>query len=67
MHGCGLRIGEAFAVSLRWRINRGKTLRVKEQVNPAAQLGMRYARRTIFCGRGIIPSRFSLGSGASQV
>jgi hypothetical protein len=38
MHGCGLRIGEALAVSLRCRINRGKTLRVKEQVNPAAQL-----------------------------
>ena len=38
MHGCGLRIGEALAVNLRCRINRGKTLRVKEQVNPAAQL-----------------------------
>ena len=38
MHGCGLRIGEALAVSLRCRINRGETLRVKEQVNPAAQL-----------------------------
>ena len=38
MHGCGLRIGEALAVNLRSRINRGKTLRVKEQVNPAAQL-----------------------------
>jgi integrase len=38
MHGCGLRIGEALAVSLRCRINRGKTLRVREQVNPAAQL-----------------------------
>jgi integrase len=38
MHGCGLRIGEALAVSLGCRINRGKTLRVKEQVNPAAQL-----------------------------
>jgi integrase len=38
MHGCGLRIGEALAVNLRCRINRGRTLRVKEQVNPAAQL-----------------------------
>jgi site-specific recombinase XerC len=38
MHGCGLRIGEALAVNLRCRINHGKTLRVKEQVNPAAQL-----------------------------
>jgi integrase len=38
MHGCGLRIGEALAVSLRCRIGRGKTLRVREQVNPSAQL-----------------------------
>jgi integrase len=38
MHGCGLRIGEALAVNLRCQINHGKTLRVKEQVNPAAQL-----------------------------
>jgi integrase len=38
MHGCGLRIGEALAVSLRCRIGRGKTLRVCEQVNPSAQL-----------------------------
>jgi site-specific recombinase XerC len=38
MHGCGLRIGEALAVSLRCRINHGKTLRVRGQVNPAAQL-----------------------------
>ncbi len=38
MHGCGLRIGEALAVNLRCRVNRDKTLRVKEQVNPAAQL-----------------------------
>ena len=38
MHGCGLRIGEALAVSLRCRINRDKTLRVREQVNPAAEL-----------------------------
>jgi integrase len=38
MHGCGLRIGEALAINLLCRINRGETLRVKEQVNPAAQL-----------------------------
>jgi hypothetical protein len=38
MHGCGLRIGEALAVNLRCRVNRGKTLRVREQVNPTAQL-----------------------------
>jgi integrase len=38
MHGCGLRIGEALAVSLRCRISNGSTLRVKEQVNPAGQL-----------------------------
>jgi hypothetical protein len=38
MHGCRLRIGEALAVNLRCRINWGETLRVKEQVNPAAQL-----------------------------
>jgi integrase len=38
MHGCGLRIGEALAVNLRCRINKGKTLRVKEQVDPGAQL-----------------------------
>jgi integrase len=38
MHGCGLRIGEALAVNLRCRMNRGKTLRVMEQVNPAGQL-----------------------------
>jgi integrase len=38
MHGCGLRIGEALAVNLLCRVNRGETLRVKEQVNPAAQL-----------------------------
>jgi integrase len=35
---CGLRIGEALAVSLRCRISNGSTLRVKEQVNPAGQL-----------------------------
>jgi integrase len=38
MHGCGLRIGEALAVSLRCRIDHGTTLRIKEQVDPAAQL-----------------------------
>jgi len=38
MHGCGLRIGEALAINLRCRINHAKTLRVKEQVNPFAQL-----------------------------
>jgi site-specific recombinase XerC len=38
MHGCGLRIGEALAVSLRCRISKRKTLRVREQVDPAAQL-----------------------------
>jgi integrase len=38
MHGCGLRIGEALAIGLRCRINRGKTLRVREQVDPSAQL-----------------------------
>jgi integrase len=38
MHGCGLRVGEALAVNRRCRINHGTTLRVKEQVNPAAQL-----------------------------
>jgi integrase len=38
MYGCGLRIGEALAVRTRCRINRGTTLRVREQVNPTAQL-----------------------------
>jgi len=38
MHGCGLRVGEALAVSLRCRIHDGSTLRVREQVNPFAQL-----------------------------
>ena len=38
MHGCGLRIGESLAVNLRCRINKNRTLRVKEQVNPGAQL-----------------------------
>lgn len=33
MYGCGLRIGEALAVKTRCRINRGTTLRVREQVN----------------------------------
>jgi integrase len=38
MHGCGLRIGEALAVNLRCRIDKGETLRVKEQADPGAQL-----------------------------
>jgi integrase len=38
MYGCGLRIGEALAVKKRCRINGGTTLRVREQVNPVAQL-----------------------------
>ena len=38
MHGCGLRIGEALAVSLRCRISKGKTLPIREQVDPNAQL-----------------------------
>jgi len=38
MHGCGLRIGEALAVRTRCRINDGKTLRIREQVNSFAQL-----------------------------
>ncbi len=38
MYGCGLRIGEALAVKARSRINRGTTLRVREQVNPVAEL-----------------------------
>jgi integrase len=38
MHGCGLRIGEALAVRASCRISRGTTLRVREQVNPTAQL-----------------------------
>lgn len=38
MHGCRLRVGEALAVSLRCRISGGTALRVREQVNPAAQL-----------------------------
>ena len=38
MRGCGLRIGEALAVNLRCRTNRGKTLRVREQVNPSAEV-----------------------------
>jgi integrase len=37
MYGCGLRIGEALAVRTR-RINWDSTLRVREQVNPVAQL-----------------------------
>jgi integrase len=38
MHGCGLRIGEALAVSVHCRTNRGKTLRIREQVDSSAQL-----------------------------
>ena len=38
MYGCGLRIGEALAVKTRSRINRGTTLRVREQVNPVAEV-----------------------------
>ncbi|HEY3734219.1 MAG TPA: transposase [Streptosporangiaceae bacterium] len=38
MYGCGPRIGEALAVRTRCRINRGTILRVREQVNPTAQL-----------------------------
>jgi hypothetical protein len=47
MHGCGLRIGEALAVDLRCRINGGKTLRTREQVNPAAQLRPLKFRREV--------------------
>jgi hypothetical protein len=45
MCGRGLRIGEALAVSLRCRINHGSTLRVREQVNPFAQLMLLKFRR----------------------
>ncbi len=38
MYGCWLRISEALAVRTRCRINRDSTLRVREQVNPVAQL-----------------------------
>ena len=38
MHGCGLRIGEALAVNLCCRINKSRTLRVREQVDPLARL-----------------------------
>jgi integrase len=38
MYGCGLRIGEALAVKARCRISRETTLRVREQVNPFAQV-----------------------------
>lgn len=38
MHGCGLRIGEALAVRTRCRISQGTILRIREQVNPVAQL-----------------------------
>jgi hypothetical protein len=33
MHGCGLRIGQALAVNLRCRINRGKTCASGVQVS----------------------------------
>ena len=38
MYGCGLRIGEALAVRTRCRISKDTVLRVREQVNPVAQL-----------------------------
>jgi integrase len=38
MYGCGLRIGEALAVRNNCRINRGTTLRAREQVNLVAEL-----------------------------
>jgi len=38
MYGCGLRIGEALAVRTRCRINQDTVLRIREQVNPVAQL-----------------------------
>ncbi|MBO3752513.1 hypothetical protein J5X84_41200 [Streptosporangiaceae bacterium NEAU-GS5] len=38
MHGCGLRIGEALAVSLKCRIAGGQVLRVTEQVSPRARV-----------------------------
>ena len=38
MYGCGLRTGEALAVRTRCRINRGTALRIRAQVNPAAQM-----------------------------
>lgn len=38
MYGCGLRIGEALAIRTKCRVKRGTTLRVKEQVNPVAEL-----------------------------
>ena len=38
MYGCGLRIGEALAIKTRSRISQGTSLRVREQVNPVAQL-----------------------------
>jgi site-specific recombinase XerC len=38
MYGCGLRIGEALAVKTRSRINKGTALRVREQVNPVAEV-----------------------------
>ncbi|MEV0408120.1 site-specific integrase [Actinoallomurus sp. NPDC050550] len=38
MQGCGLRIGEAFALNTKCRVGDGQTLRITEQVNPTAQL-----------------------------
>jgi integrase len=38
MYGCGLRIGEALAVTTRCRISQDTALRIREQVNPTAQL-----------------------------
>ncbi|HEY2265351.1 MAG TPA: site-specific integrase [Streptosporangiaceae bacterium] len=38
MYGCGLRIGEALAIRTKCRVKRGTTLRVREQVNPVAEL-----------------------------
>jgi hypothetical protein len=38
MHGCGLWVGEALAVSTGCCIGDGAVLRVREQVNPQGQL-----------------------------
>jgi hypothetical protein len=38
MHGCGLRIEEALAANLRYQVSKGKTLRVREQVDQSGQL-----------------------------
>jgi integrase len=50
MYGCGLRIGEALAVKTRCRINKGTTLRVREQVNPGCA-----ADAAEVPGRGPVP------------